>query len=86
MTYEELKKLYREDCSVYYRTMSVFHLTRAKLCEQAIVDAIANKHSDCKDRMFSSLLTDFTLGNFEQESESKRDADFMRLNRHATNY
>ena len=68
MTYKELKQLYREDCAVYYRTLSLFHLGRAKLCEQAIVDAITNRHSDCHDTIFTSLLTDFKLGDYESRT------------------
>ena len=67
MTYKELEQLYREDCAVYFRTLSMFHLTRAKACEQALLDAVSNRHSDCTDRVFSSLLTDFTYENDDTE-------------------
>ena len=49
MSYEEMKKLHAEDVEIYNRTGSVFYLTRSKLLEAAIADAIRNRHSDCTD-------------------------------------
>lgn len=49
MSYTEMKKLHAEDVEIYNRTGSVFYLTRAKLLEAAIADAIRNRHSDCTD-------------------------------------
>ena len=49
MSYAEMKKLHAEDVEIYNRTGSVFYLTRSKLLEAAIADAIRNRHSDCTD-------------------------------------
>ena len=44
-----MKSLLMEDKAAYYRTGSVFHLTRAKLLESAIADAVRYRHTDCTD-------------------------------------
>lgn len=49
MSYTEMKALAKEDKEIYSRTHSIFHLTRMKLLEAAIQDAIRYKHSDCTD-------------------------------------
>lgn len=49
MSYTEMKAQCKEDWAVYYRTGSIFYLTRAKLLESAIADAVRYGHSDCTD-------------------------------------
>lgn len=49
MSYTEMKSQQKEDWEIYKRTGSVFYLTRSKLLESAIQDAIKYKHSDCTD-------------------------------------
>lgn len=49
MSYAEMKELHAEDVEIYNRTGSVFYLTRSKLLEAAIADAIRYRHSDCTD-------------------------------------
>lgn len=49
MSYTEMKALWQEDKEIYKRTGSIFYLTRSKLLESAIADAIRYKHTDCTD-------------------------------------